>query len=241
MEELWNKPPSLIRAFIDRSGGKGGGPPSQVQCHRKTCERAQEFSHHIRAGGAIIYLNEFGTCSIVPVDVNVFQLKAFFSAQYTVCSEMQNHSWLFYHLTSADLSVALSRWIPSSRKKKNWPETVLPLARQYIERQVPILAWLIRKQKNNAPTVDFTPLYFYRGTSSYLFRVCVLVRGCMRGTLSAIDWTVVSQAISLGNSSTRHRVSQHYSRGCCDAPSNSPPPAPVTAYDGQTPDKLTHF
>ena len=59
-----------------------------------------------------------------------------------------------------------------------------------------------------------------------IFSVCVCVCVCAGArmhvaTLSAIDWTVVSQAISLGNSSTRHHVSQHYSRGCCDAPCNS--------------------
>lgn len=41
---------------------------------------------------------------------------------------------------------------------------------------------------------------------------------------------IVSQAVSQSNSSTRHPVSQHYSWGCCYAPSTHPPTPPTPPF-----------
>lgn len=49
----------------------------------------------------------------------------------------------------------------------------------------------------------------------------ICVCACMDDAPTATDWTVVSQAISLCNGSTRHCVSQHYSWGCRYVPSSS--------------------
>lgn len=69
--------------------------------------------------------------------------------------------------------------------------------------------------KKNNPTVYIK--FFICIKKKTLLSACAYIWD----TLAAIDWTVVSQAISLTNSSTRHCVSQHYSWGSCYVPRSS--------------------
>lgn len=97
MEELLTKSLPLITAFGDISGRKEPAESSapyetRIKVNRCVfcCKEHKNCILHV--GDAIIYFNEFGTCSVVPVIVNVLQLKAFIRTQCTVCNEMQNHS-----------------------------------------------------------------------------------------------------------------------------------------------------
>lgn len=59
--------------------------------------------------------------------------------------------------------------------------------------------------QNRDPTVRIMLSHVYK--TKKIVSVCAR----MEDALTAIDWTVGSQAISLSNGSTRHCVSQHYS------------------------------
>lgn len=110
------EPLPLIRAFGDRSRQEGAAESSAVSPYEgeikvTRCAKNRKIALYMW----MAHSEDTQLCR----SVNVFQLKAFICTQCTLWNEMQNHSWLFYHFTSAELSEALNCWQLEKKKKKD--------------------------------------------------------------------------------------------------------------------------